>query len=182
MSNRENVTIPVNPPTHHPVGYAFVTVSTSDEADRAISQLAGNEILERKVLIQRARAEEMKTPDSGNTSVEEGESAISNRGEEGYGGDRSAKVEERLEESKTPYKVCEKISPQHAQAAPPVNWNAVNTTKIRTSLGGNVGKAKDLVDESSTTDWDGKETESRSVRDLGESTPFLAGINGCLEL
>ena len=33
------------------------------------------------------------------------------------------------------------------KAAPPVNWNAVNTisTKIRTTLGGNVGKPKDLA-------------------------------------
>ena len=33
------------------------------------------------------------------------------------------------------------------KAAPPVNWNAVNTnrTKIRTTLGGNVGKVKDLA-------------------------------------
>ena len=123
----------------------------------------------------------MKTPDSKTTFVEEGESVIENKGEEGYGGDRSVKMEERLEESEMPYEVCEKISPQHAQAAPPVNWNAVNTTKIRTSLGGNVGKAKDLVDESSMTDWDGKEIEARSVRDLGEPTPFLAGINGYLE-
>ncbi|KAF3344275.1 Putative aspartic-type endopeptidase OPSB [Verticillium dahliae VDG2] len=45
----ESVSIPKNPRTDRPVGYAFVDLSTPTEAERAISELSGKEILERKV-------------------------------------------------------------------------------------------------------------------------------------
>ena len=47
--------IPINPHTTRPVGYAFVDVSTSSEADRAIQELNGQSILDRKVSVQSAR-------------------------------------------------------------------------------------------------------------------------------
>ncbi|KAJ2902729.1 hypothetical protein MKZ38_000155 [Zalerion maritima] len=54
----ESVSIPKNPRTDRPVGYAFVDLSTPSEADRAINDLSGKEILERKVSVQLARKPE----------------------------------------------------------------------------------------------------------------------------
>ncbi|KAI2620109.1 RNA-binding domain-containing protein [Hypoxylon sp. NC1633] len=51
----ESVSIPKNPRTDRPVGYAFVDLSTPTEAERAIAELSGKEILERKVSVQLAR-------------------------------------------------------------------------------------------------------------------------------
>jgi RNA recognition motif-containing protein len=52
------VSIPKNPRTDRPVGYAFVDLSTPSEADRAIAELSGKEVLERKVSVQLARKPE----------------------------------------------------------------------------------------------------------------------------
>lgn len=54
----ESVSIPKNPRTDRPVGYAFVDLSTPTEAERAIEELSGKEILERKVSVQLARKSE----------------------------------------------------------------------------------------------------------------------------
>lgn len=54
----ESVSIPKNPRTERPVGYAFVDLSTPSEAERAIAELSGKEILERKVSVQLARKPE----------------------------------------------------------------------------------------------------------------------------
>jgi RNA recognition motif-containing protein len=54
----ESVSIPQNPRTNRPVGYAFVDLSTATEAQRAISELSGQEILNRKVSVQLARKPE----------------------------------------------------------------------------------------------------------------------------
>lgn len=54
-NSSESVSIPKNPRTDRPVGYAFVDLSTPSEAERAIGELSGKEILERKVSVQLAR-------------------------------------------------------------------------------------------------------------------------------
>jgi len=54
----ETTSVPTNPRTTRPVGYAFVDVSTSSEADRAIQELNGQSILDRKVSVQLARKPE----------------------------------------------------------------------------------------------------------------------------
>lgn len=182
MSNRENVEIPVNPRTQRPVGYAFVTVSNPDEADRAISQLSGNEILNRKVSIQRARAEEMKASDPGTSAGQEGASTTRSELMEGYHGIRSVEAEEETEEDNILREASKIVSPQDVQAAPPMNWNAVNTTKIRTTLGGNVGKIRDLVDDPSLANGGRKKAGGLSNRDLGKLILLLVStaINGCL--
>ncbi|KAF2875059.1 hypothetical protein BDV95DRAFT_591802 [Massariosphaeria phaeospora] len=61
----ESVTIPTNPRTSRPVGYAFVALSTPTEAERAIAELNGKAILERKVSIQLARTPETHAEGSG---------------------------------------------------------------------------------------------------------------------
>jgi RNA recognition motif-containing protein len=63
--NSESTTIPTNPRTSRPVGYAFVALSTPTEADRAIAELNGKAILERKVSIQLARTPEAHAEGSG---------------------------------------------------------------------------------------------------------------------
>ena len=55
LFSRESVSIPKNPRTDRPVGYAFVDLSTPTEAERAIAELSGKDILERKVSVQLAR-------------------------------------------------------------------------------------------------------------------------------
>ena len=54
----ETTSIPVNPRTGRPVGYAFVDLETAEDAEKAITNLSGNEILERKVSVQVARKPE----------------------------------------------------------------------------------------------------------------------------
>jgi len=61
----ESVSIPKNPRTDRPVGYAFVDLSTPTEADRAIAELSGKEILERKVSVQLARKPESNEKSEG---------------------------------------------------------------------------------------------------------------------
>ncbi|MCJ1244717.1 hypothetical protein MMC30_001916 [Trapelia coarctata] len=72
----ESTSIPTNPRTTRPVGYAFVDLSNSTEAQRAISELSGKEILSRKVSVQLARKPE--------TAAEKAEAAAS--GGEGVSG------------------------------------------------------------------------------------------------
>lgn len=59
----ETTSIPVNPRTTRPVGYAFVDLETAEEAEKAIANLSGKEILERKVSVQVARK-----PDAGDAA------------------------------------------------------------------------------------------------------------------
>ncbi|KAI1000208.1 hypothetical protein K3495_g7989 [Podosphaera aphanis] len=54
----ESISIPKNPRTDRPVGYAFVDLATPSEAERAITELSGKDILERKVSVQLARRPE----------------------------------------------------------------------------------------------------------------------------
>ena len=61
----ESTTIPTNPRTSRPVGYAFVALSTPSEAERAIAELNGKAILDRKVSIQLARTPEAHTEGTG---------------------------------------------------------------------------------------------------------------------
>ena len=167
MTNRENDTILANPRAYCPVGYAFVTVSTSDEADRAMSQLCGNEIFGQKISVKRARAEETKAPTSSNAVTKDAASATANELVEGYNSNRGLNVEERLNGNSMPHEISEITSRRDMQAAPPVSWNAVSTTKIRTTLGRSGGKVKDLVDKPTVTNGAGKETQERSNRDVG---------------
>ena len=94
---------------------------------------------------------------------------------EGYYDDKSAKAEEEIEDKKIPREISESVSPQDTHAAPPINWNAVSATKIRTSLGGSVGvgNAKAIVTQPGLADGARKEAEGYSNRDLGGLILFL---------
>ena len=73
----ETTSIPTNPRTTRPVGYAFVDLSTAEEAQKAINELAGKVILERKVSVQLARKPESQ----------EQKQAAATSGAEGSGGE-----------------------------------------------------------------------------------------------
>lgn len=83
----EGVSIPMNPRTTRPVGYAFVDVSTPSEADRAISELKGKTILERAISIQLARKPDDPKPNAKATSNTEanGEGSEEKTGRRGSG-------------------------------------------------------------------------------------------------
>ncbi|KAI5843403.1 hypothetical protein DFP73DRAFT_80782 [Morchella snyderi] len=51
----ESSSIPTNPRSNRPVGYAFVDLKTKEEAERAIAELSGKEVSERKVSVQVAK-------------------------------------------------------------------------------------------------------------------------------
>ena len=105
-SNSESTSIPVNPRTNRPVGYAFVDLKTSEEAEKAISSLSGQEILERKVSVQLARKPDQsagaeataETPAEGAEGTENKRSAGRGRGRgrgrggRGRGGARTTAV------------------------------------------------------------------------------------------
>lgn len=74
----ESVSIPTNPRTSRAVGYAFVDVATKEEADRAIGELSGKEVLERKVSVQVARRPGSAPPA---TSGEEADGAANEDGQ-----------------------------------------------------------------------------------------------------
>lgn len=84
LNYSENTSIPVNPRTNRPVGYAFVDLSTSHEANSAIEKLSGKEILERKVSVQLARKPEPAEAKEGAASG--GEGASGNEGRKRTGG------------------------------------------------------------------------------------------------
>lgn len=60
----ESTSIPVNPRTNRPVGYAFVDLKSADDAQKAIDNLSGKDILERKVSVQLARKPDAEAPKS----------------------------------------------------------------------------------------------------------------------
>lgn len=70
----ESTSIPVNPRTSRPVGYAFVDLKKADDAQKAIEELSGKDILERKVSVQLARKPDAEAP-----KAEEGQTAQGKR-------------------------------------------------------------------------------------------------------
>lgn len=81
----EGVTIPKNPRTERSVGYAFVDLSTPTEAERAIAELSGKEILERKVSVQLARKPEASADKPDANGEGEGEGARHRQSTRGRG-------------------------------------------------------------------------------------------------
>ncbi|KAJ5986519.1 hypothetical protein N7451_010884 [Penicillium sp. IBT 35674x] len=75
----ESTSIPVNPRTNRPVGYAFVDLVSANEATAAIESLSGKEILARKVSVQLARKPEPAEAKEGAASGGEGASGTEGR-------------------------------------------------------------------------------------------------------
>ncbi|KAF3187610.1 hypothetical protein TWF788_001831 [Orbilia oligospora] len=86
----ESVSIPVNPRTSRAVGYAFVDVAKKEEADKAITELSGKEILERKVSVQVARKPGTSPAAAANGEApNNGDKRAPRRGRGGFRGGRS---------------------------------------------------------------------------------------------
>ncbi|KAF2232649.1 RNA-binding domain-containing protein [Viridothelium virens] len=84
----ETTSIPTNPRTTRPVGYAFVDLSTPSEAERAIAELNGKTIMDRKVSVQLAR----KPDEAGNEGEGENQRRRSSgRGSRGRGRGRGGR-------------------------------------------------------------------------------------------
>ncbi|OJJ41459.1 hypothetical protein ASPWEDRAFT_268721 [Aspergillus wentii DTO 134E9] len=81
----ESTSIPVNPRTNRPVGYAFVDLATAHEASAAIEELSGKEILQRKVSVQLARKPEPAEAKA-EGAASGGEGASGNEGRKRAGG------------------------------------------------------------------------------------------------
>lgn len=101
------------------------------------------------------------------TTVEEGAPTTTREHIEGYIANGTVKAEGAIQEKMR--EISDVMPPQNVRAAPPVNWNAVNATKIRTTLGGSVGKVKTLVDKLNLAKDARKEAEEHPNRDLSES-------------
>ena len=93
FSHSESTSIPVNPRTNRPVGYAFVDLKTSEEAEKAISDLSGKDILERKVSVQLARKPEQNatTTDPAGEGSEGDRKRSAGRGRGGRGRGRGGR-------------------------------------------------------------------------------------------
>ena len=90
FASSESTSIPTNPRTTRAVGYAFVDLGTATEAQRAIQELSGKEILERKVSVQLAKspqtaAEKAEAATSGGEAVSGNEGRRRNTGGRGRG-------------------------------------------------------------------------------------------------
>ncbi len=78
--------IPTNPRTAEPVGYGFVQLSTHSEAQRAISELAGTRLHDRKISCQMARK-----PETASKTVEPAAQVVASMS---YEGSRDALAEQ----------------------------------------------------------------------------------------
>lgn len=87
----ETTSIPTNPRTTRPVGYAFVDVSTPTEAERAVNDLNGKSILDRKVSVQLARKPEENVKEAAAEKTEGGE-AKAGRGKSSRGRGRGGRA------------------------------------------------------------------------------------------
>ncbi|KAM0321694.1 hypothetical protein ACHAQA_009933 [Verticillium albo-atrum] len=155
----ESVSIPKNPRTDRPVGYAFVDLSTPTEAERAISELSGKEILERKVSVQLARkpepAGEKAEAANGEAAGEGNRRRPSGRGRgRGRGGRGARSGRDGNQE-------------EGAEAAAPVEAAAATTTEAQ-PLG-------DVTNKDLTAD-SAKNKESRPPRERRERGPPADGI------
>lgn len=107
MCLSESTSIPENPRTQRPVGYAFVDLKNAEDAQKAIDNLSGKDILERKVSVQLARkpdAEALKNEEGG---AQRKRSTGRGRGGRGRGrggraaGERSGKPADAAEVAET---------------------------------------------------------------------------------
>lgn len=177
----EGVTIPKNPRTERSVGYAFVDLSTPTEAERAIAELSGKEILERKVSVQLARKPE---PNAEKTDTNgEGEGTRRRQSTRGRGRGtraRGGRAGRAREVRQTPERIVHLIKRTEADiviqdkkegdegaAAAPVEAPAATE----------VQPLQDITNQTNNTDPTGKnKTQARPARERRERGPPADGI------
>lgn len=107
VSYSESTSIPENPRTQRPVGYAFVDLKNAEDAQKAIDNLSGKDILERKVSVQLARKPDAEAPKTEEGGAQRKRSTGRGRGGRGRGrggraaGERSAKTADPTEIAET---------------------------------------------------------------------------------
>ncbi|KAK7749008.1 hypothetical protein SLS53_001034 [Cytospora paraplurivora] len=156
----EGVTIPKNPRTERSVGYAFVDLSTPTEAERAIAELSGKEILERKVSVQLARKPEANAEKTDANGEGEGNRRRQStrgrgRGNRARGGRPGRSREDKKEEG------------AESAAAAPADDAAANE----------VQPLQDITNQTNNADPAGKnKTQARPARERRERGPPADGI------
>jgi len=88
----ESVSIPTNPRTGRAVGYAFVDLQTKEEAEHAITELSGKEVLERKVSVQAARKPGAHTSGGAKEGEATGGDSRERRGRGRFGNKRKSRA------------------------------------------------------------------------------------------
>ncbi|ROW09367.1 hypothetical protein VMCG_02569 [Cytospora schulzeri] len=156
----EGVTIPKNPRTERSVGYAFVDLSTPTEAERAIAELSGKEILERKVSVQLARKPEPNTEKTDANGEGEGNRRRQStrgrgRGNRARGGRPGRAPQDKKEEG------------AESAAADPAD--AAADTEVQ--------PLQDITNKNNNADSTGKtKTQARPARERRERGPPADGI------
>ncbi|BDD62141.1 hypothetical protein MPDQ_002161 [Monascus purpureus] len=134
----ESTSIPVNPRTNRPVGYAFVDLATAHEATAAIEELSGKEILQRKVSVQLARKPEpaeAKAEGAGEEGAPEGRKRTAGRGRtRGRGRGRGGRFGRggRSRQAQTDRAATEEPTNVPGQAAPLTEITNENKTAVVT--------------------------------------------------
>ncbi|PQE03581.1 RNA recognition domain-containing protein [Rutstroemia sp. NJR-2017a BVV2] len=152
----ESTSIPKNPRTDRPVGYAFVDLSTPTEAERAISELSGKEILDRKVSVQLARKPESNEKTEG-ASGGEGQS-----GGEGTGRRRQSGRGRGRARGRGGRRGNAARSTEEGAAEPPATTEPLPLT--------------DTTNQASTETKDAKPQTNRAPRERRERGPPADGI------
>lgn len=168
----ESVSIPKNPRTDRPVGYAFVDLSTPTEAERAISELSGKEILERKVSVQLARKPEPageKTEGSNGDAAADGtRRRASGRGRgRGRGGRGSRNGRDAKEEGAAATETAAAPATTAAAAAPEAAA-APATTEVQ--------PLSDITNKDNTDTTAQKANQTRTPRERRERGPPADGV------
>ncbi|KUI54838.1 Single-stranded TG1-3 DNA-binding protein [Cytospora mali] len=160
VSSSESVTIPKNPRTERSVGYAFVDLSTPTEAERAIAELSGKEILERKVSVQLARKPE---PNAEKTDANgEGEGTRRRQSTRGRGRGNRAR-------GGRPGRAREDKKEEGADSAAAAPADAAAATEVQ--------PLQDITNKTNNADPDGKtKNQARPARERRERGPPADGI------
>ena len=163
----ESVSIPKNPRTDRPVGYAFVDLSTPSEAERAIAELSGKEILERKVSVQLARKPEPNAEKTEGTNGEGAEGTRRRQSTRGRGAKRGRGGAGRTRGGRDEKK--EEGATTEAVAAPAAPAEVAATTEVQ--------PLQDITNKDVDADKiDKKTTQARPPRERRERGPPADGI------
>ncbi|KAK4690590.1 protein AIR1/2, partial [Lecanoromycetidae sp. Uapishka_2] len=176
----EDVEIAVHPRTKRPTGYAFVDVASSLQAQRAIFELSGQILLERKVSVQLSKSP-APVPDETSSPTKRQESHT----QEGHDTDGDSLEDEAAVKNESSsddeadshkeefHRELQKVRGDLDRNAASKNWNTGSSINIRTKLGGNTSwpSLKDIEDLPEYRDMAGK--QQKALRQaLGKLSSF----------
>lgn len=143
--------IPTKPRTSRSVGFAFIDFATPQAADSARLQLSGEEILARKVSIQLARKPVMTS--TAGTATD----------------DRINGADGHMKDEESQHKSAGNANATKTDIYHALSWNPINGIRIRTTLGGSLGKGEIANEGEQDTGQKSPEpqTTGKLVIDLG---------------